>query len=134
MRFVDQASIAELQSQTCSSFFYGGVQRALMIFHRKVHDVPVIQLVEEDTERSRAFPASGKRAGSGGDHSRFAGIGDALCVPDDTELLGRALVAGVPATWTAHRGRYVAALRSVFDRVSQAWSSLPESPRLQASA
>jgi hypothetical protein len=65
---------------------------------------------------------------------RFAGIGDILCVPDDSDLLDRALVAGVPATWAAHRGRYVSALRSVFDRVSQTWSTLPEAPRLQASA
>jgi hypothetical protein len=65
---------------------------------------------------------------------RFAGIGEALSVPDDTDLLDRALVAGVPATWAGHRGRYVSALRSVFDRVSQTWSTLPEAPRLQASA
>jgi MinD-like ATPase involved in chromosome partitioning or flagellar assembly len=65
---------------------------------------------------------------------RFAGIGDALCVPDDTDLLDRALVAGMPTTWVTHRGRYVAALRSVFERVSRAWSTQRESPRLQASA
>jgi MinD-like ATPase involved in chromosome partitioning or flagellar assembly len=65
---------------------------------------------------------------------RFAGIGDALCVPDDTELLDRALVAGMPVTWVTHRGRYVAALRSVFERVSQAWRPHRESPRLQRSA
>ena len=65
---------------------------------------------------------------------RFAGIGDALCVPDDTAILDRTLVAGLPATWAAHRGRYVSSLRAVFERVSQAWSTLPESPRLQASA
>ena len=65
---------------------------------------------------------------------RFAGIGDALSVPDDTALLDRALVAGMPATWAAHRGRYASSLRSVFDRVSQAWSARRESPRLQASA
>jgi Flp pilus assembly CpaE family ATPase len=65
---------------------------------------------------------------------RFAGIGDALCVPDDTELLDRALVAGMPTTWVTHRGRYVAALRSVFERVSQAWSTQRESSRLKTSA
>jgi len=65
---------------------------------------------------------------------RFAGIGDALCVPDDTAILDRTLVAGLPATWAAHRGRYVSSLRAVFERVSQAWSTRPESPRLQASA
>jgi len=65
---------------------------------------------------------------------RFAGIGGALCVPDDTELLDRALVAGMPATWVTHRGRYVAALRSVFERVSQAWSTQRESSRLKTSA
>lgn len=65
---------------------------------------------------------------------RFAGIGDALCVPDDTDLLDRALVAGRPTTWVAHRGRYVSALRSVFERVSQTWSVLPEFRGLRASA
>jgi hypothetical protein len=65
---------------------------------------------------------------------RFAGIGDALSVPDDTALLDRALVAGIPATWAAHRGRYASSLRSVFERVLQAWNTWPESPRLQASA
>jgi hypothetical protein len=65
---------------------------------------------------------------------RFAGIGDALCLPDDTDLLDRALVAGMPTTWVTHRGRYPSALRSVFERVSQAWRILPESPRRQASA
>jgi hypothetical protein len=65
---------------------------------------------------------------------RFAGIGDALCVPDDTAILDRSLVAGLPATWAAHRGRYVSSLRSVFERVSQAWSTQRESSGLQASA
>ena len=65
---------------------------------------------------------------------RFAGIGDALCVPDDTAILDRSLVAGLPATWAAHRGRYVSSLRAVFERVSQALSTQRESSRLQASA
>ncbi len=65
---------------------------------------------------------------------RFAGIGDALCVPDDTELLDRSLVAGMPATWATHRGRYSSAVRAVFERVSQAWDSLPELSQVQASA
>jgi Flp pilus assembly CpaE family ATPase len=65
---------------------------------------------------------------------RFAGIGDALSVPDDTALLDRSLVAGMPATWAAHRGRYASSLRAVFERVSHAWSARRESPRLQASA
>ncbi len=53
---------------------------------------------------------------------RFAGIGDALCVPDDADLLDRALVSGMPATWVTHRGRYVSAVRAVFDRVSGMWA------------
>jgi hypothetical protein len=65
---------------------------------------------------------------------RFAGIGDALCVPDDTAILDRSLVAGLPATWAAHRGRYVSSLRALFERVSQALSTQRESSRLQASA
>ncbi len=53
---------------------------------------------------------------------RFAGIGDALCVPDDADLLDRALVSGLPATWVTHRGRYVSAVRAVFERVSGSWA------------
>lgn len=53
---------------------------------------------------------------------RFAGIGDALCVPDDADLLDRALVSGLPATWVTHRGRYVSAVRAVFERVSASWA------------
>jgi hypothetical protein len=65
---------------------------------------------------------------------RFAGIPDALCVPDDTELLDRALVAGIPATWVTNRGRYAATLRSAYARVSEAVSTRHEVPRLPASA
>jgi hypothetical protein len=53
---------------------------------------------------------------------RFAGISDALCVPDDADLLDRALVSGMPATWVTHRGRYVSAVRAVFERVSASWA------------
>jgi Flp pilus assembly CpaE family ATPase len=65
---------------------------------------------------------------------RFAGIPDALCVPDDTDLLDRAQVLGIPATWVTNRGRYAAALRSVFERVSQTDTAQGESKRLQESA
>lgn len=54
---------------------------------------------------------------------RFAGIGDALCVPDDADLLDRALVTGMPATWVTHRGRYLSAVRAVFERVSASWAA-----------
>jgi Flp pilus assembly CpaE family ATPase len=53
---------------------------------------------------------------------RFAGIGDALCVPDDADLLDRALVSGLPATWVTQRGRYVSAVRAAFERVSASWA------------
>ena len=60
---------------------------------------------------------------------RFAGIGDALCVSDDPDLLDRALVAGKPATWVTQRGRYAASVRALFERVSEHWAV-----RLEASA
>lgn len=65
---------------------------------------------------------------------RFAGISETVCVPDDTDLLDRALVAGIPATWVTHRGRYISALRTVFERATQLGTAKRESPRIQASA
>jgi hypothetical protein len=65
---------------------------------------------------------------------RFAGIPDSLCVPDDTDLLDRAQVLGIPATWVTNRGRYSSALRAVFERVTQTGTAQLDSPRLQASA